>query len=314
MSAPQPPPVEARLTFEGSFRFGHLPVSRYTYDGKDLLVILAGDFPAAHRVRAGDTWQCRLWKRTTCMLAQPLTRVHPPPEQSAPEPPLAGGEDAEPVMPVAQQEANPAAPWRLVADPKERVEVRLVPAKRVVTPSDELPWVVLDSFSGYRVALFLHGPDLDEMIDDLAVDVDWRTLREEFVASGYFAGAFLHDLDQGDATERILHAQLAREHYTIRLTTPTTGAERAAEEALERLHVDFALDVATSSVLYDVAFLFASSARFVPLVQWLQSRGKRLFVVSSRNCLSHELALAAHKPIYYIEDVDKLARGPPYER
>jgi len=54
---------------------------------------------------------------------------------------------------------------------------------------------------------------------------------------------------------------------------------------------------------YDVAFLLSGDSDFERAVELLRSRGKRVYVVTSRRSCSRELAYVADKPIFFLENL-----------
>ena len=53
---------------------------------------------------------------------------------------------------------------------------------------------------------------------------------------------------------------------------------------------------------FDVAYLFSGDSDFKRVIDLLQSRGKRVFVVSSRGSLSREFIHTADKPLFFMGD------------
>jgi uncharacterized LabA/DUF88 family protein len=49
-------------------------------------------------------------------------------------------------------------------------------------------------------------------------------------------------------------------------------------------------------------FLFSGDSDYERAVDLLRSRGKRVYVVTSRATLSRELAYIADKPVFFLED------------
>lgn len=62
------------------------------------------------------------------------------------------------------------------------------------------------------------------------------------------------------------------------------------------------LDLVNTADNYDVAFLFSGDSDFERAVDWLRSRGKRVYVVTARQVLSRELSYVADKPIFFLDD------------
>jgi uncharacterized LabA/DUF88 family protein len=68
------------------------------------------------------------------------------------------------------------------------------------------------------------------------------------------------------------------------------------------LDTEIVLDMLNTVGNYDLAFLFSGDSDFERAVDLLRSRGKRVYIVTSRQSLSRELAYVADKPIFFLED------------
>ncbi len=65
---------------------------------------------------------------------------------------------------------------------------------------------------------------------------------------------------------------------------------------------ELVLDLVNTADNYDLAFLFSGDSDFERAVDLLRSRGKRIYVVTSRHVMSRELSYVADKPIFFLED------------
>lgn len=97
------------------------------------------------------------------------------------------------------------------------------------------------------------------------------------------------------------------------LTDPDTG-ERVFKGNLD---TEIVLDLVNTVQNYDVAFLCSGDSDFERAVDLLRSRGKRVYIVSSRAQISRELSYVADKPIFLLEEhrealmrADRAPRGP----
>jgi uncharacterized LabA/DUF88 family protein len=287
---PQDPP-DATLVFREQIdgrKVARLP------GGKVVLV----DLNQADRVRDGEAWFVRLRHRDTFAIADPVERVTGAALEAAGGPlanPLAHALRSARVVAVAPAAASPVA----VPDASSAVEPpqTVGPAldiSRLVRPSD-------------RVALFIDGANTDGAARAAGYFIDFRKAREFFVGSARFYAAFYYvaDFTASDPLQQRFFDFLSYAGYIVRrrpvkvIVDPETG-ERTIKGNLD---TEIVLDLLNTVDNYDVAFLFSGDSDFERAVELLRSRGKRVYVVSSRGPLSRELAYVADKPIVYLEEV-----------
>jgi uncharacterized LabA/DUF88 family protein len=71
------------------------------------------------------------------------------------------------------------------------------------------------------------------------------------------------------------------------------------------------LDLVNTVDNYDLAFLFSGDSDVERAVDLLRSRGKRIYVVTSRAVISRELVYVADKPVFFLEEFRaQLQRDP----
>lgn len=322
MKAKQHPPTETELTFFQNTKPNGLPVASIKHEDEDWLVILGDTYPQAKSVQPGETWRCRVWKKATCMLAEPIARTNPPhtPDEVPPSPqdPPPQPDDTTATVTMDAPAEDPALPYSEL--PRVRMNghasreeplVRFKDAPAIYDAEEYLLDTVERFRRDERVIILVHGPEADEIAEAIDGKIWWDLLHIALTGPAQAAGAIYHDSDWGDAERGTYHETLAKQQYTIRV--PSRIPE-AREEALQQLDTEFALDAYRTGIQRaDTIFLFVHNAKWAPLVRALQERGKRIFLLTTRNLLAPSLLLAADKPVFYIEDLDGINVKWPVE-
>jgi uncharacterized LabA/DUF88 family protein len=267
--------------------------------GKVVLI----DLKALDRVGDGEAWFVRLKHRETFAVAEPVERVTAAAlelESSGPAGLMAaafarartvsipsGPPVVAPASPVVPAPEVNVAPWPEPAEASFEMS-------RVLRPED-------------RVAIFVDGANMDGASRAAGYFIDYRKAREFFLGPATFYAAFYYvaDFTATDPLQQRFFDFLSHNGYIVRRrpvkvwTDPDTG-ERVIKGNLD---TEIVLDLVNTVGNYDVAFLFSGDSDFERAVDLLRSRGKRVFVVSSRNQLSKEIAYVADKPIFFLEDL-----------
>lgn len=162
-----------------------------------------------------------------------------------------------------------------------------------------------------RVAFFVDGANTDNACTHAGFFLDWKKALGYFVGKGLFGGAYYFSTDyMNDADQSRFHDQLAFAGFTVRskpvklIKDKITGEEKVKGN----VDIELALEMVAREATYDVAVLFSGDSDFKRVVEVLQSRGKRLFVVSSRGSISRELIHAADKPVFFMEDFQEILK------
>lgn len=284
--------------------------------GKVVLI----DLKQLDRVGDGEAWFVKLRHRESFAIADPVERV----TQAALE--LMGERLTSPMAEALRRVRIPAAPAPppeagdatadKVSVPRSEAAAEVVPqptgaapprgghdaidVARLVRPSD-------------RVALFIDGANTDGSARAAGYFVDFRKVRAFFVAGASFYAAYYYvaDFTASDPLQLKFFDFLSHAGYIVRRRPVKVIHDRETGERIIKgnLDTEIVLDMLNTVDNYDVAFLFSGDSDFERAVELLRSRGKRLFVVSSRAQLSRELAYVADKPILYLEaHRDALAR------
>ncbi|MEW6320111.1 MAG: NYN domain-containing protein [Acidobacteriota bacterium] len=311
-SAPDNPP-DATLVFHEQAdgrKAARLP------GGKVVLV----DYTQLDRVRDGEAWYVRLRHHETFAIAEPVERVTAATLESTGgtlRTPLADALNRARLVEARRSPTPPAAAPAPPASPAEPVTIG-TPAPSSTPPAPpEPPALAPPPTAGAidigrliratdRVALFIDGANTDYAARTAGYFVDFRKVRDFFLAgaSVYAAFYYVADFTASDPLQQRFFDFLSHAGYIVRrrpvkLIHDTETGERIIKGNLD---TEMVLDMMNTLDNYDVAFLFSGDSDFERAVDLLRSRGKRLFVVSARSHISRELAYVADKPIVYLED------------
>jgi uncharacterized LabA/DUF88 family protein len=283
------------------------------------------------RVREGERWRVRLLHRDTYSIAtlierdrveltnpvipealgQAMSRIAATP----PRPVAPAGEPARPTRIDGPRPAPPAAPRPVeAASPSSRVEPDRpepvprpapIPPSRVVGMND-------------RVAMFVDGANMDLAGRMAGYFVDYRKARSFFLAHGLFYAAYYYiaDYTASDPLQQRYLDFLAHSDFIVRRKAVKAIRDQETGERVLKANVDteLILDLINTADNYDLAFLFSGDSDFERAVDLLRSRGKRVYVVTSRPVLSRELAYVADKPVFFLEEfrvqLEREAREP----
>jgi uncharacterized LabA/DUF88 family protein len=291
--------VDTRLIFREQAdgrRVARLP------QGKVVLVAAA----EVDRVRNGEQWHVRLRHRDTFAIADLVERITTPainPVLSASvakliqtrpfaEPVARTPPPAAPPVPRPVVEAASTASTRPAVAGPQPAPVRIHPS-RVVGMND-------------RVAMFIDGANMDLACRLAGYFVDYRKARQFFLAHGLFYAAFYYiaDFTASDPLQQRYLDFLAHSDYIVRRKAVKVIWDQETGQKLTKANVDteLVLDLINTAENYDLAFLFSGDSDSERAVDLLRSRGKRVYVVTSRLTGSRELSYVADKPIFFLED------------
>jgi uncharacterized LabA/DUF88 family protein len=310
----EPEPLEATLTFRE--QADGRKVSRLP-GGKVVLLKLS----ELGRVADGERWRVRLSHRDTFAIADPIERVRGfsnpviderlvealrtagSRESSAAglaEPRVAFGDGSDGAeveharAPAVGEEAGARAfaPGES-APPREAASVEAPPdPRRLLRPDD-------------RVALFVDGANMDHACREAGYFIDYRKAREFLVGGAvcYAAYYYVADLTATDPLQQSFLDFLTHAGYIVRRKPVKVIRDQDTGERIIKANVDLeiVLDMLNTVANYDVAFLLSGDSDFERAIELLRSRGKRVYVVTSRRALSRELAYVADKPIFLLE-------------
>lgn len=159
--------------------------------------------------------------------------------------------------------------------------------------------------AGDRVAFFVDAANTDKACSQLGFFLDWKKTLGYFLADGTFVGAYYYTaVYMEDDGPKRFHDALSRSGFTVRVKPVKVIEDVDSGERVIKGNVDIelALEMVAAADKFDVAYLFSGDSDFTRVVEILQGKGKRVFVVSTGRRLSRELGYAADKPTWLIED------------
>lgn len=300
---------EADLSF-----YEQLDGKKVAFIGSKCVIL---DRELKEKVKPGEIWRVRLADKGTFYIGFPEVKVGDKPKPGVTtvaalvpdldkklghHVPMTGASSQATVVPVV---ASPAAAQKPVAveKPKPRDGPTTL-AGMTLEPDNVIR-------SEDRVAFFVDGANTDNACTHAGFFLDWKKALGYFVGKGLFGGAYYFSTDyMNDADQNKFHDQLAFAGFTVRskpvklIKDKITGEEKVKGN----VDIELALEMIARESTYDVAVLFSGDSDFKRVIEVLQSRGKRVFVVSSRGSVSRELIHAADKPVFFMEDFQDLLK------
>ena len=143
----------------------------------------------------------------------------------------------------------------------------------------------MNFYSNERIALFIDGSNLYAAARALGFDIDYKKLLNIFSDDGYLVRAFYYTAlveDQDDSPIRPLVDWLDYNGYTM-VTKPTKEFTDTAgiRNIKGNMDIELAVDVMEMTPHVDHVVIFSGDGDFRRLVEWAQSKGKRVSVVST---------------------------------
>lgn len=151
-----------------------------------------------------------------------------------------------------------------------------------------------------RVAVYIDAANILYSQQTLGWQVDYKKLIEYFeteinlVSANFYSGR----ISQKSAQNKFFAKM---ESFGYRITTKEVKwIKDRGNKVLKgkgNLDIELAIDMSQGVDSYDWAILFSGDSDFAPLVKFVQSRGKKVVVISTKYHISKELAEAADKYI-----------------
>ena len=143
----------------------------------------------------------------------------------------------------------------------------------------------MNFYPNERIALFIDGSNLYAAARALGFDIDYKKLLKIFSAEGYMVRAFYYTAlveDQEYSPIRPLVDWLDYNGYTM-VTKPTKEfTDTAGRRKIKgNMDIELAVDVMEMTPHIDHVVIFSGDGDFRRLVEWAQSKGKRVTVVST---------------------------------
>ena len=143
----------------------------------------------------------------------------------------------------------------------------------------------MNFFPNERIALFIDGSNLYAAARTLGFDIDYKKLLKVFSQEGYMVRAFYYTAlveDQEYSPIRPLVDWLDYNGYTM-VTKPTKEfTDTAGRRKIKgNMDIELAVDVMEMTPHIDHVVIFSGDGDFRRLVEWAQSKGKRVSVVST---------------------------------
>lgn len=256
------------------------------------------------RVRHGHQWRVRLIDRETFFIGEPIEQVPLPKINPVLTADVAKLIQTKPS--VAPPVAPTAPPMPASSDVAKAVSVKA--AAPAVTPAVAPSRIDPSRVVGMndRVAMFIDGANMDLAARRAGYFIDYKKAREYFLGHGLFYAAFYYiaDFTAKDPFQQRYLDFLSHTDYIVRRKAVKVIRDQETGETVTKANVDteLILDLINTADNYDLAFLFSGDSDFERAVDLLRSRGKRVYVVTSKQFGARELLYVADKPIFFLED------------
>ena len=292
-------------------------------DGRKVARLAGGKVVLVHwddigRVKNGEWWNVKLEHRDTYSVAKPVERARselinqglanlgsvlgrivsrpaPPSDAGQPGAGRPAADERGPVAPAstAGQARSRVEPPAIAERPRPEIRGNAIQPSRVVGMND-------------RVAMFVDGANMDLACRTAGYFIDYKKARNFFLAHGLFYAAYYYiaDYTASDPMQQRYLDFLAHADFIVRRKAVKAIRDHETGERVLKANVDteLILDLINTADNYDLAFLFSGDSDFERAVDLLRSRGKRVYVVTSRAVISRELVYVADKPIFFLEE------------
>lgn len=136
-----------------------------------------------------------------------------------------------------------------------------------------------------RITLFIDGVNLYSSARSLGFDVDYRKLLQFFRSKGILVRAYYYTLlveDQEYSHLRPLIDWLDYNGYSVVTKPAKEFVDQAGKRRFRgKMDIELVIDMVRLSETTDHLILFSGDGDFFSAIQYLQSRGKRVSVIST---------------------------------
>lgn len=152
-----------------------------------------------------------------------------------------------------------------------------------------------------RVTVFIDAANVIYSLRDLGWKIDYKKLQQYFqkktklVDIYFYTAYFVADTGRKNMVE-----MLSRKGFKIR-AKEVKSIRKHDGGILHKANCDVELTMDAMSLYssFDTAILMSGDSDFVPLLKFLQSKDKKVLVISTRGHIAKELAEACNKFLYF---------------
>ena len=156
-----------------------------------------------------------------------------------------------------------------------------------------------------RISIFVDGANIFFAQRDLKTVLNWEAILKYFETIGtlyetfYYIGEHIPPQARAEKFIKLLkHLKFIIRTKTIK----TIKKEDGTEKQKANLDIEIAMDMFNTLDNYDIAVLFSGDGDFERAVELIRSRGKEIYIVSSKTFIARELKNAAGRQ--YIDFLD----------
>ncbi|OGF40518.1 hypothetical protein A2477_04750 [Candidatus Falkowbacteria bacterium RIFOXYC2_FULL_47_12] len=152
-----------------------------------------------------------------------------------------------------------------------------------------------------RIVVFIDVANVVYSLRDLGWRMDYKKLQSYFQTQAKLVDIYFYYSTQKDNNGQAnLLAMLARRGFRLAVKEVkiiTIGKNEVMYKG--NCDVELTIDMIDIMPAYDTAVLLSGDSDFAPLVKYVQRRGKRVIVVSTRGHIGRELIQAADRFIWF---------------
>lgn len=152
-----------------------------------------------------------------------------------------------------------------------------------------------------RVAMFIDVANVVYSLNDLGWKIDYKKLQSYFKDNGKLVDIyFYYSTHKENVGQANLLEMLARKGFkTVIKDVKVIRRKDGSSLYKGNCDVELTIDMIDTLAAYDTAILMSGDSDFAPLIKYVQKRGKKVLVISSRDHISKELIEASDKFMWF---------------
>lgn len=165
-----------------------------------------------------------------------------------------------------------------------------------------------------KLAIFIDGANLFASLRALDFDIDYRKLLVAFQKRGYLLRAYYYTVlfdDHDQSPLRPLIDWLDYNGYKVVSKQVREFVDPMGHRKIRgNMDMELAIDALEQADKVDHFVLFSGNGDFVPLVETLQRKGRKITVISTTSTIADELRRQSDSFVDLVSLKDEIARDP----